>query len=245
MNDIHLIVAEYNRLRADKLEVKDALDSLRDQIETLDEPGKQELARQLRAIEAGHGVPASIRRLNLDTSTASMIPRDIVWVNCPHCGRSNQQHELLCYACGHLLEKLSSEFATQALAETSDLSYSDDYFGPGSVLVLRVRGTSTLFEVRPADSTEEIIIGRKVAGSAIVPDVDLTGVEGETHGVSRLHLSIRFQPRHNALSIFDLGSANGTYVNGQRLHPHEVRVLRHGDELRLGRLVLGVVFRHA
>jgi pSer/pThr/pTyr-binding forkhead associated (FHA) protein len=38
--------------------------------------------------------------------------------------------------------------------------------------------------------------------------------------------------------LIDLGSANGTYVNGERLEPHVPRLLRQGDRLRLGRVVL-------
>jgi pSer/pThr/pTyr-binding forkhead associated (FHA) protein len=40
----------------------------------------------------------------------------------------------------------------------------------------------------------------------------------------------------------DRASANGTFVNGQRLHRNEVRVLRNGDDIRLGRLVLSAKF---
>jgi pSer/pThr/pTyr-binding forkhead associated (FHA) protein len=42
-----------------------------------------------------------------------------------------------------------------------------------------------------------------------------------------------------------MNSANGTFVNGQRLHPQEVRVLRHGDELRLGRMVFQTLFHQS
>ena len=44
--------------------------------------------------------------------------------------------------------------------------------------------------------------------------------------------------------VSDLGSANGSFINGQRLLAKEIRVLRHGDELRLGKLVMTVSFRH-
>jgi predicted component of type VI protein secretion system len=42
--------------------------------------------------------------------------------------------------------------------------------------------------------------------------------------------------------VTDLGSANSTFLNGQRLMPHEPRVLRDNDEVRLGRLVFRVNF---
>ncbi|WP_073259260.1 FHA domain-containing protein [Cryptosporangium aurantiacum] len=35
--------------------------------------------------------------------------------------------------------------------------------------------------------------------------------------------------------VVDLGSANGTFVNGERIVPREPRVLRHGDNLQFAR----------
>ena len=43
--------------------------------------------------------------------------------------------------------------------------------------------------------------------------------------------------------IMDRSSANGTYVNGERLIPNDPHVLRDGDEIRLGKLVAHIYFR--
>ncbi|MCA9069590.1 MAG: FHA domain-containing protein [Planctomycetaceae bacterium] len=60
--------------------------------------------------------------------------------------------------------------------------------------------------------------------------------------VSRRHCEVRVQG--SDLVLYDLGSSNGTYVNGQRLHPREIRILRNGDQLRLGKLVILVSYHH-
>ena len=74
------------------------------------------------------------------------------------------------------------------------------------------------------------------------PDIDLAAFNAEELGVSRLHAVLK---RHeNTVSISDLNSKNNTYINGQRLHPNEVRALRDGDEIRLGRLAMKVSFKH-
>ncbi|HET6734709.1 FHA domain-containing protein [Mycobacterium sp.] len=57
--------------------------------------------------------------------------------------------------------------------------------------------------------------------------------------VSRLHAII--ENHGSAWSIRDMGSRNGTYVNGEKIEAE--RVLRSGDELRLGKSRL--VFQHA
>lgn len=51
-------------------------------------------------------------------------------------------------------------------------------------------------------------------------------------GVSRLHARLDFT--HEQVTITDLGSTNGTYVNRQRIEPHKPRRLRSGDVINLG-----------
>ncbi len=169
---------------------------------------------------------------------------EVIWINCPHCGKTNQRHEVFCYACGQLLEPVKGAYDTRLLSEKTVEPLDSEFFGPESVLVLRVRGSTETFETRPQKSDHEIIIGRSTKGSVLAPDIDLSNKQATDLGVSRLHLSISYDADHNAVLIADLGSANGSFLNGQRLMAREVRVLRHGDELRLGKLVLMVSFRH-
>jgi len=57
-------------------------------------------------------------------------------------------------------------------------------------------------------------------------------IEGE--GVSRHHAQIKL--RQGQYVLRDLESANGTFVNGQRIH--EECVLQHGDRIRLANVEL-------
>jgi pSer/pThr/pTyr-binding forkhead associated (FHA) protein len=59
--------------------------------------------------------------------------------------------------------------------------------------------------------------------------------------VSRKHAIIRYQNEH--LDLYDLGSSNGTSVNGARLTPHEPHTLRDGDEILLGKMMVKVLFQ--
>jgi pSer/pThr/pTyr-binding forkhead associated (FHA) protein len=61
-------------------------------------------------------------------------------------------------------------------------------------------------------------------------------------GVSREHaLLIRTTSQ---LLLSDLGSTNGTFVNGERLNPDEPQVLHSGDEVTFGSLTVRVFFQH-
>ena len=43
--------------------------------------------------------------------------------------------------------------------------------------------------------------------------------------------------------VEDLGSINGTFINGKRLAPYLPEVLSHGDQLQLGKLLIEVELR--
>ncbi|MFQ3646014.1 MAG: FHA domain-containing protein [Anaerolineae bacterium] len=239
------IFQSYIQMRSNGLEAKDVLKTLRASIDTLPRDAREALALQLRHWERNH-------LLNAPVSEESTVPIDVspatvnaTWIACPSCGKKNRRQEVFCYSCGHLLQPPSSERSdTRQFADATSQLFTDDYFGEDSVLVLIVRDTSQRFEVRPQLRSYEVVVGRSTDGASISPDVDLSSAQASEMGVSRLHLGIQYDAKANALQVKDLGSANGSYLNGQRLHPREVRILRNGDELRLSKLVLGVYFLH-
>ena len=70
-------------------------------------------------------------------------------------------------------------------------------------------------------------------GANVVGRADAT-IQIDSPGISRVHA--RILVHHGAATLEDLGSKNGTYVNGARIAaPH---TLREGDEIRLGTIVL-------
>lgn len=86
----------------------------------------------------------------------------------------------------------------------------------------------------------EVIIGRADHQIGIIPDIDLTNFEGQKMGVSRQHIAIR---RDEAgVQVVDLGSANGSLLNGAFLKPHTTHRINSGDELQVGKLIMNVLF---
>ncbi len=158
---------------------------------------------------------------------------------CPNCGKPNHKKDSYCYACGHIL--ISSKPGTKALDANLDpeTRWGTANFGHNSTILLQVRGAPKPLEVNPKG---ELIIGRAAADNTIRPDIDLGPYNAEELGVSRLHAALK--RLDNTIAITDLDSKNHTYINGQRLHSHEVRVLRDGDEIRLGKLPITITFKH-
>lgn len=58
--------------------------------------------------------------------------------------------------------------------------------------------------------------------------------------ISRAHAAVGYDER--GFYVQDLGSTNGTLVNGARIERHD---LKHGDEIQIGRLVVEVTLPEA
>lgn len=87
----------------------------------------------------------------------------------------------------------------------------------------------------------EVDIGRLDAAHDILPDVDLTSDGGLEGGVSRRHCKIH--QRDSNYLVEDVGSANGTFLNGSRLTPYLPHVLKDRDRLQVGHIKLRVTFQ--
>jgi hypothetical protein len=239
------IFNEYTQMRKNGLDARATLKALRQSIEPISRADKEGLAQQMRLWEKELVDAQKEASQPKKSSVIKPIAAPAaLWIECRNCDKKNRAQDVFCYSCGHLLQHDVSVFDTRQFADATDALFSDDYFGPDSVLVLVARDKNQMFELRPQARNYEMVVGRGTDNSAMRPDVDLSENDGAEMGVSRLHLAVRFEPKDNTIQIYDLGSANGSFVNGQRLHPREVRLLRNHDELRLGRLVLRVHYQH-
>src|SRR3954463_9954116 len=75
---------------------------------------------------------------------------------------------------------------------------------------------------------QELVIGRSTPG---------TGSLGGDSEISRVHARV-YRDASGQLMVEDLGSTNGTFVNGNRIS--SPTPLRPGDQLRVGQTTLGV-----
>jgi hypothetical protein len=88
------------------------------------------------------------------------------------------------------------------------------------------------------DLTHRQVIGRGEEASDV--DIKLSPFEAVQNGVSRRHAAL--EVINKALTISDLGSTNGTFINGQQIPAGNRRVVRDGDELHLGSLTIYVFY---
>lgn len=162
-------------------------------------------------------------------------------VKCPKCKHENEDGAQICEVCGTLLVEpaISTRHYDDTDYEEGTPKWGSARFNGLMNLVVSVVKTETNFTF-DFDQITQLDIGRKNAVTGEVPPIDLTEVSGLEKGVSRDHAKIVHQD--GALHIVDNGSANGTFLNGHRLIAKQPRILRNGDDIRLGHLVLRVTF---
>jgi serine/threonine-protein kinase len=83
-------------------------------------------------------------------------------------------------------------------------------------------------------SQSELIVGR--AHKKSTPDIDLGPHDGAKAGVSRQHA--RFVKENGTWYLEDLGSTNGTFLNGGRIAPNKKTAIKKGDTVRFGQIEL-------
>lgn len=158
---------------------------------------------------------------------------------CPNCGNPILPNALQCPTC-YFVMPAAGEPAETAAPEVIDEASPEAQYGPDTTLVLTSRDGRRLHS-RPQDRNRETIVGR-TDGKTFTADLDLSPLGAADLGVSRVHAALMFNPERGTLTVSDMNSMNGSFLNGLRLHPQEVHELRPGDHLRLGRLSMRVTY---
>jgi hypothetical protein len=125
----------------------------------------------------------------------------------------------------------------QDISARSQTSFGSALLHEHMTVVLRLASTG---DAIPLETLNRVVIGRRETSGLQQVHVDLTPYHAREMGVSRRHAVI--YRMKNSLFMEDLNSANGSYLNGQRLVPGQPRLLRNGDELRLGKLCCYIEF---
>jgi FHA domain/zinc-ribbon domain len=160
---------------------------------------------------------------------------------CPNCQYENVTGAMFCVECGAQLE--GDDLITKAITDeeiTRELSRKAPRPGPAAPITSWI---SLHFidngKILPLASRNEFILGRLTEDSPILPDIDLTPYRASASGVSRLHAVIK--RKGNKVMVMDLGSSNGTHINGRRIHPDVEETLHHGDIVALGTLQVQIL----
>jgi pSer/pThr/pTyr-binding forkhead associated (FHA) protein len=166
-------------------------------------------------------------------------------ITCKVCNNQEFQGSIFCTECGSQLAFLGGKkvdtlvYPGQIRGLETDLSKTipKKLLENQNFLLYYPEGE----EVLNIPDQEEFTIGRIVEGQVITPDVDLNPYDAFDKGVSRLHATIRIDKTRNKIHVIDLGSANGSSVNGYEIPSNSEVPLNHGDVLTLGKFTLKII----
>ena len=164
---------------------------------------------------------------------------------CPNCQHKEVTGAIFCSHCGAQLltaSVLETHKILTSETRTKDFRKSSPYQPlpadlPSSWISLHMVDSG---QIVPLADRTEFTLGRVTEGQPIMPDVDLSPHNAYANGVSRLHAVLK-REGEKAI-IVDLGSSNGTYINGSRIIPHTEHAVSHGDLIYLGKLKFQVLF---
>lgn len=168
---------------------------------------------------------------------------------CPNCHHQEVSGALFCSECGAQLMS-SDRLGTQSIPRnTAEILVPSLESAPTEVNTTPSGTPDAVVSLYMVDSGQiihlagrtEFTLGRVADNQPILPDVDFSPYEAYAQGVSRLHSSLKII--NQRVVITDLGSSNGTRVNGQKIMPHIDYLLNHGDVVALGKLKIQVLIR--
>ncbi len=163
---------------------------------------------------------------------------------CPTCFNEELEGALFCIACG-------TQLTHQTKSPTETVVYTNPNQPADSAAETRISkaaapGTTQVAfkivssgQIIPLEGGEEFTIGRVSGTQPILPDIDLTPYQAYEGGVSRLHATLHIAPE--SVTISDLGSANGTQINGVKVPAHSPQALNNGDVLTLGKFRVEII----
>jgi len=168
---------------------------------------------------------------------------------CPNCHHQEVSGALFCSECGAQLVS-SDRLGTQSIPRnTAEILVPSLESASAEVNTTQAGTPDAVVSLYLVDSGQiihlagrtEFTLGRVADNQPILPDVDFSPYEAYAQGVSRLHASLKII--NQRVVITDLGSSNGTRVNGQKIMPHIDYLLNHGDVVALGKLKIQVLIR--
>ena len=162
---------------------------------------------------------------------------------CPNCQHREMSGAIYCSKCGAQLIDMTIATLKIHTAVTRQEAQRDAVgVQPLPPAGLESRISLNLIEsgqiLHLADRTE-FTLGRSAEGQPIVPDVDLSPYNAYANGVSRLHAVLKLI--QDKIVVMDLGSSNGTCLNGSRMSPYVETPVAHGDVIYLGKFKMQIL----
>lgn len=172
--------------------------------------------------------PVELKSMGIDTNTANALKAKFCFDNqiCPVVSQQPDRLMLVVAdptnkAAIDEAERITRKKASLRLALPTEIKAQlDAYFTPRLVGVL-----PTGEKIEMLLNHQETEIGKAVHNRLVINDATVSS----THAI--------IIARDGGYNIADLGSSNGTFINGQKLSS-DAQILQHGDKIQLGQVLL-------
>lgn len=109
--------------------------------------------------------------------------------------------------------------------EKTEPPFDEETEVPESKFINHMIGITHKVTFHLDSSKGRYLFGRKVG--------EFTDFFNSIRFISRKHAEMDYDRRHRCWVIMDLGSSNGTFINGQRLTPQVPKPVKKGDEIQV------------
>jgi hypothetical protein len=168
-------------------------------------------------------------------------------IKCPFCQVSYVANTVFCSECGQYLLDDQKRETDPLNGDKGWVGQAVDKPSTGPLPQLNARQIAVHFKIGPHRREVElplnkvIHLGRIDPTLDVFPDVDLSYDTASSKSVSRRHAAISRQG--DTVIVEDIGSVNGSFINGRRLDPYLPEILNNGDILQLGKILIEVEIR--
>ena len=171
---------------------------------------------------------------------------------CSYCGKENETTAVFCLRCQRLLSVHDQErlpatavWGHRPAQRPQQSSPAPKPHGHTAHIGHIGQGRIALYvgeagEYQNVELHDRCYLGR-VPGDANSVRVDLSLYSALEKGVSRIHCVLAW--KDDVLTVEDLKSSNGTWVNSVRLTPYQPRPIENGELILLGKFDVWVYYR--
>jgi pSer/pThr/pTyr-binding forkhead associated (FHA) protein len=163
-------------------------------------------------------------------------------IRCSTCLSQSSDGSISCDRCGFFLDK-PSKISTRTMGP--QIGEPEQVRSKHIVHIGKLPERGAALYIAQSDEPlivsfqDKVTLGRRK--DLQIPDlVDLTAYDAYRMGVSRTHAALVY--RGDQIFVHDIGSVNGTWVDGQRLKPYELYHVPVGAAIALGQLMIYVYY---
>lgn len=172
-------------------------------------------------------------------------------IKCPFCQATHVANTIFCSECGNYLlqdnQRKTDPLETEEVGWVGENKVSSQPPPPSSSpqatqpvsVHLKIGSGKREIKMR---LDKVIHIGRIDPKATVFPEIDLSEDGSLAKSVSRRHARILKQD--DEIVLEDLGSINGTFINGKRLDPYLPETLKDGDKIQLGKVPIEITLQH-